>query len=180
MDDWCLAVIQRKFKERNGIKQIPIKKMNFPTSVKLCSQKFNSRQALVAHICNPSYSGGRDQEDHGSKPVWANSLWDYILKIHITKKGLVEWLKIQALSANPTITKKKKNSWWNTDPNVTSKTLKIFRRKEKRKFWWLKLGKDFWHMTTKTLSIRNQVINLSTFKAAVLQKMREKSKPQYI
>jgi hypothetical protein len=24
-------------------------------------------QALVAHACNPSYSGGRDQEDHGSK-----------------------------------------------------------------------------------------------------------------
>jgi hypothetical protein len=23
-------------------------------------------QALVAHVCNPSYSGGRDQEDHGS------------------------------------------------------------------------------------------------------------------
>jgi hypothetical protein len=27
-------------------------------------------QTLVAHTCNPSYSGGRDQEDHGSKPVW--------------------------------------------------------------------------------------------------------------
>jgi hypothetical protein len=27
----------------------------------------------VAHTCNPSYSGGRDQEDHGSKPVQANS-----------------------------------------------------------------------------------------------------------
>jgi hypothetical protein len=23
---------------------------------------------LVAHACNPSYSGGRDQEDHSSKP----------------------------------------------------------------------------------------------------------------
>jgi hypothetical protein len=23
--------------------------------------------ALVAHICNPSYSGGRDQEDYGLK-----------------------------------------------------------------------------------------------------------------
>jgi hypothetical protein len=23
--------------------------------------------------CNPSYSGGRDQEDHGSKPVRENS-----------------------------------------------------------------------------------------------------------
>jgi hypothetical protein len=26
---------------------------------------------LVAHACNPSYSGGRDQEDPGSKPAWA-------------------------------------------------------------------------------------------------------------
>jgi hypothetical protein len=31
-------------------------------------------QAQVAHTCNPSYSGGRDQEDHSSKPVQANSL----------------------------------------------------------------------------------------------------------
>jgi hypothetical protein len=29
---------------------------------------------LVAHTCNPSYSGGRDQEDHSLKPAWANSL----------------------------------------------------------------------------------------------------------
>jgi hypothetical protein len=28
---------------------------------------------LVAHTCNLSYSGGRDQEDHGSKPTHANS-----------------------------------------------------------------------------------------------------------
>jgi hypothetical protein len=27
----------------------------------------------VAHTCNPSYSGGRDQEDPGAKPAWANS-----------------------------------------------------------------------------------------------------------
>jgi hypothetical protein len=31
-------------------------------------------QAPVAHDCNPSYSGGRDQEDQGSKPTLANSL----------------------------------------------------------------------------------------------------------
>jgi hypothetical protein len=31
-------------------------------------------QALVAHVYNPSYSGGRDQEDGCSKPAWANSL----------------------------------------------------------------------------------------------------------
>jgi hypothetical protein len=30
-------------------------------------------QALVAHTCNPSYSGGRDQEDLGSKSAQANS-----------------------------------------------------------------------------------------------------------
>jgi hypothetical protein len=34
----------------------------------------------VAHTCNPSYSGDRDQEDHGSKPYWANSLQDPISK----------------------------------------------------------------------------------------------------
>jgi hypothetical protein len=27
----------------------------------------------VDHACNTGYSGGRDQEDHGSKPVQANS-----------------------------------------------------------------------------------------------------------
>jgi hypothetical protein len=30
--------------------------------------------ALVARACNSSYSGGRDQEDQGSKPAQANSL----------------------------------------------------------------------------------------------------------
>jgi hypothetical protein len=29
--------------------------------------------APVAHTHNPSYSGGRDQEDRGSKPAWENS-----------------------------------------------------------------------------------------------------------
>jgi hypothetical protein len=41
--------------------------------------------ALVAHAYNPSYSGGRDQEDHGSKPPWANILLDPISKIPNTK-----------------------------------------------------------------------------------------------
>jgi hypothetical protein len=26
---------------------------------------------LVAHACNPSHLGGRDQEDQGSKSAWA-------------------------------------------------------------------------------------------------------------
>jgi hypothetical protein len=44
----------------------------------------------VVHACslNPSYSGGRDQEDRGSKSALANSLRDSILKKPITKKGL--------------------------------------------------------------------------------------------
>jgi hypothetical protein len=29
--------------------------------------------APVAHACNPSYSGGQDQEVGSSKPAWANS-----------------------------------------------------------------------------------------------------------
>jgi hypothetical protein len=41
----------------------------------------------MAHAYNPSYSGGRDQEDLGLKPTQANSLWDPISKIASTKKG---------------------------------------------------------------------------------------------
>jgi hypothetical protein len=38
----------------------------------------------VTHIDNPSYSGGRDQQDHGLKPAQANSLQDPISKTPIT------------------------------------------------------------------------------------------------
>jgi hypothetical protein len=37
-------------------------------------------RAPVVHACNPSYSGGRDQEALGSKPAPANSSRDPILK----------------------------------------------------------------------------------------------------
>jgi hypothetical protein len=47
----------------------------------------NIRWAPVAHYYNPSYSGGRDQEDHNSKSVWANSSWDPTWKTSITKKA---------------------------------------------------------------------------------------------
>jgi hypothetical protein len=60
--------------------------------------------ALVAHACNPSYSGGRDQEDHGSNRQ--NVPQDAILKKPFTKKRLMEWLKVEALSSNPNIEKK--------------------------------------------------------------------------
>jgi hypothetical protein len=49
----------------------------------------------VAHTCNPSYSGDRDQEDFDSKPAWGNSpKRPYLEKTHPTKKSLVEWLKV--------------------------------------------------------------------------------------
>jgi hypothetical protein len=50
------------------------------------SQNKKSR-VLLAHTCNPSYSGGRDQEAHGSLLAQANSSQDPILKKLITKKG---------------------------------------------------------------------------------------------
>jgi hypothetical protein len=43
-------------------------------------------QASVSHPCNPSYSGGRDQEDSGLKPVQANSLRNPISKKTLHKK----------------------------------------------------------------------------------------------
>jgi hypothetical protein len=46
----------------------------------LVTLKINNSQVLVAHACNPSYSGGRDHKDPGSKPAWANSSRDPILK----------------------------------------------------------------------------------------------------
>jgi hypothetical protein len=42
--------------------------------------------AMVAHTCNLNYSGGRDQEDQGSKPALAAVSRDPILKIPITKQ----------------------------------------------------------------------------------------------
>jgi hypothetical protein len=40
----------------------------------------------VTHACNPSYSGGRDQEDLGLKPAWANSSKDPISKKNLSQK----------------------------------------------------------------------------------------------
>jgi hypothetical protein len=61
----------------------------------------------MASACNPSYSGGRDQEDCSSKPAWANSSGDPVSKT-LRKNGLVEWLQVKAMSSSPSIAKKKK------------------------------------------------------------------------
>jgi hypothetical protein len=57
-------------------------------------KKIETSQVPVALAYNPSYSGGRDQEDHGSKPAWANnSERPYLKKKKITKKGWCSGLR---------------------------------------------------------------------------------------
>jgi hypothetical protein len=68
----------------------------------------NFSWAPVAPACNPSYSGGRDQEDRDLKPAQANSSQDPISKKPFTKIGLVEWLEVKVLSSSPSTAKKKK------------------------------------------------------------------------
>jgi hypothetical protein len=48
----------------------------------------NFNLAVVAHACNPNYSGGRYQEDHGLRPGF------FFSKKILTEKGLVEWLMV--------------------------------------------------------------------------------------
>jgi hypothetical protein len=63
----------------------------------------NFSQALVAHTYNSSYSGDSDQEDRSSKPETLSQ------KYLSQKEGLVEWLKVKALSSSPRTTKKERN-----------------------------------------------------------------------
>jgi hypothetical protein len=59
-----------------------------PESMYILKIIFFFCRVLVSHACSPSYSGGRDQEDCGLKPAWANSLWETVSKIpNITKRG---------------------------------------------------------------------------------------------
>jgi hypothetical protein len=80
----------------------------------------------VVQACNPSYSEGRDQEDQGSKPALHKKfLRPYLEKTHQThtKKVLVEWLKVKALSSNSSTekTNKQKNqSYYKTKQKYLS------------------------------------------------------------
>jgi hypothetical protein len=74
---------------------------------------------LVVHACNPSYSGGRDQEDCGSKPDQANSSSVPILKKPTTKKGWQSGSRCRP-ELNPSAAKK-------TQPtNQPKKQLKLY------------------------------------------------------
>jgi hypothetical protein len=50
------------------------------------SQNHNGSQAPAAHTCNQSYSGGKDEEDHGLKAAQANRSRDPISKIPNTNQ----------------------------------------------------------------------------------------------
>jgi hypothetical protein len=53
---------------------------------------------LVTLAWNPSYLGGRAQENHSSKPTQANSLWDPTSKVPTTKRAA--WV-VQGLECLP-------------------------------------------------------------------------------
>jgi hypothetical protein len=61
----------------------------------------------MAHTCNPSYLDGRDQQDHGLKPAWANWLWDPILIKPNSKKGWWSSLRCRSWVQAPAPKKKK-------------------------------------------------------------------------
>jgi hypothetical protein len=72
----------------------------------------------MAHTCNPSYSGGRDQEDHVSKPALANSLQDPILKKTLQKnrtggvaQGVGPEFKSQYYKKKEILIKNNKDKW---------------------------------------------------------------------
>jgi hypothetical protein len=85
---------------------------------------FQSKLNSGADACHPSYLGGRDQEDCGSKPAWANSLRDpFSNKTHHKERlvgaaQVVECLssKREAQSLNPS-TAKKQNKKLNSKIN---------------------------------------------------------------
>jgi hypothetical protein len=68
----------------------------------------------VTHACNSSYLGDRDWEDHDLRPAWAYNSQDSISKITrakwtggVAQAVLYLLCKMEALSSNPSPTKKK-------------------------------------------------------------------------
>jgi hypothetical protein len=85
-----LPVSKNSISRKSLLTTVPLKgkQILFLLVFKLCIS-----WALVADAYNPSYLGGRDQEDHSSKPAWANSLQNPFSKNSSQKRGLVEWVQ---------------------------------------------------------------------------------------
>jgi hypothetical protein len=66
---------------------------------------------LVAHAYNPSYLGGRDQEDLGSNPAWANSSETLSQKNPSQKKDWWSGLRYRCCVQTPVLQKKKREKY---------------------------------------------------------------------
>jgi hypothetical protein len=85
-------------------------------------------QATVAHACNPSYSGGRDQADNGGpNPQIVRKT---LSQKYPSQKGLTEWLKVKALRSSPSTTKKKKKDTWDLGMMCTAVILALGRQRQ--------------------------------------------------
>jgi hypothetical protein len=78
----------------------------------------------VAHIYNPSYLGGRDQEDHCSKPAQVHSLRDPISNILNIRKGWLSGSSSESLSSNLSTIKKIKKEKRKRFHHLNTKTLR--------------------------------------------------------
>jgi hypothetical protein len=63
----------------------------------------------VAHACNPSYLGGRDQEDGGSKPAQANSSSENLSQKTLHKNRAGGMAQIEGPEFKPSTAKKQKS-----------------------------------------------------------------------
>jgi hypothetical protein len=77
-EDLCLLLSDIK----DYVKSIPAWHFSYH------QRKIHSAASWWLNTCNPSYSGGRDQEDCGLKPAWVNSSRETLSrKIPITKRA---------------------------------------------------------------------------------------------
>jgi hypothetical protein len=127
MTDW-VSRTQKRERTQNRSKQCgwpaglsPLKKRRWR------STRVSFYQALVAHTCNPSYSGGSDQKDHCLKPAQANSsqnpIWKYSKQTRAGGAAQVAPPPRQAWSPElkPEYHKKKKNELLTTVPAATTR-----------------------------------------------------------
>jgi hypothetical protein len=73
----------------------PVGLLRWLKAAKSLGSRTRALRGRGGHSWNPSYSGGRHQEDGDSRPARANSSGDPISKKIHHKKRLVEWLKWQ-------------------------------------------------------------------------------------
>jgi hypothetical protein len=74
------------------------------------------KPGVSGSVCNPSYSGGRNQEDCGSKPTWANSR-ETLSRKKLLQKRAGEWLQVEALSSSPSTPKQQQQNFRDTQAN---------------------------------------------------------------